>query len=142
MRTTKKILLAVLLGFALAACKKTEEVAQPKTADADTLISHALKDYPGIRYSFNPTTGKLLLLGHVLNSVDRAKIIETLQDFKFISQIDFSNVVIDELVWREINQVIAKNPAWRSTFHPGTVRHLANRHLDRSFNSRRTKANF
>ncbi|MBS0655066.1 MAG: type III secretion system inner membrane ring subunit SctD, partial [Verrucomicrobia bacterium] len=62
----------------------------------------------------NPTTGKLLLIGHVLTALDRTKIIENLQDYKFISQIDYSNIVIDELVWRNINQIIAQNPAWRS----------------------------
>lgn len=86
---------------------------QEHAANADVLISKALKDYPGIRYSFNPTTGRLLLIGHVLTSVDRNKILETLQDFKFITQLDATNVVIDEFVWREINQVISKNPAWR-----------------------------
>ena len=39
--------------------------------------------------------------------------LDILQQLKFIHYIDYSNVVVDELIWREINQVIAKNPAWR-----------------------------
>ena len=106
--------LLVVVGVGTTFLFKTQEVPQEHAADADTIISKALKDYPGIRYSFNPTTGRLLLIGHVLTQVDRNKILDTLQDFKFITQIDATNVVIDELVWREINQVISKNPAWRS----------------------------
>lgn len=106
--------LLVIVGVGTTFLFKTQEVPQEHAADADTIISKALKDYPGIRYSFNPTTGRLLLIGHVLTQVDRNKILDTLQDLKFITQLDSTNVVIDELVWREINQVIAKNPAWRS----------------------------
>lgn len=106
--------LLVIVGVGTTFLFKTQEVPQEHAANADTLISKALKDYPGIRYSFNPTTGRLLLIGHVLTPLDRNKIVEALQDFKFITSIDATNVVIDELVWREINQVISKNPAWRS----------------------------
>jgi type III secretion system YscD/HrpQ family protein len=106
--------LLVVVGVGTTFLFRTEEIPHEHAAHPDTLIAAALKDYPAIRYSFNPTTGKLLLIGHVLTPIDREKIVESLQDLKFISQIDSSNVVIDELVWREINQVIAKNPAWRS----------------------------
>lgn len=104
----------IVVGVSTTFLFKTEEVSLPKAGDADTLISKALKDYSTVRYSFNPTTGKLLLIGHVLTQIDRTKIIENLQDFKFISQIDYNNIVIDELVWRNINQVISQNPAWKS----------------------------
>lgn len=105
--------LLVIVGVGTTFLFKTQEVPQEHAKDADAIISKALKDYPGIRYSFNPTTGRLLLIGHVLTPVDRNKILETLQDLKFITSLDSTNVVIDELVWREINQVISKNPAWR-----------------------------
>ena len=39
--------------------------------------------------------------------------LDILQQLKFIRDIDYNNVVIDELVWREINQVLSKNPTWR-----------------------------
>ncbi len=106
--------LLVIVGVGTTFLFKTQEVPKERTANADTIISKALKDYPSIRYSFNPTTGRLLLIGHVLTPVDRNKILEMMQDLKFITQLDATNVVIDELVWREINQVISKNPAWRS----------------------------
>ena len=106
--------LFVIIGVGTTLLFKTEEIPQKKETDADTLISQSLKDYPNIRYSYNPTSGKLLLIGHVLTPIDRSKILDSLQDLSFISSIDYSNIIIDEYVWREINQVIAKNPAWKS----------------------------
>jgi type III secretion system YscD/HrpQ family protein len=106
--------LFVVIGVGTTMLFKTEEVPQEQIADADTLIARALKDYATVRYSFNPAAGKLLLVGHVLTGVDRSKILDNLQDLKFISQIDYSNIIIDEDVWRETNQVLAKNPAWQS----------------------------
>jgi type III secretion system YscD/HrpQ family protein len=106
--------LLVVVGIGTTFLFKTQEIEQERVSDPDTVIAQALKDYPSIRYSFNPTTGKLLLLGHVLTTVDRNRILETLQDLKFVTQIDYSNIVIDDLLWREINQLIAKNPNWRS----------------------------
>jgi len=105
--------LLIVVGVGTTFLFKTQEVEQEKVKDPDAIISATLKDFPNIRYSFNPITGKLLLLGHVLTPVERNRVIDSLQNYKFITQIDYSNVVIDEFVWREINQLIAKNPAWR-----------------------------
>lgn len=105
--------LLIVVGVGTTFLFKTEELQQEKVEKPDQIISGALQEYPSVRYSFNPATGKLLLIGHVLTSVDRSRILDALTDFKFIKEIDYSNVVIDELVWREINQLIAKNPNFR-----------------------------
>lgn len=105
--------LLIVIGVGTTFLFKTQEVAQERVENPDKVIGKALEDFPSVRYSYNPGNGKLLLLGHVLNAVDRSRIIDSLQELKFITQIDYSNVVIDELVWREINQLIAKNPNWR-----------------------------
>lgn len=106
--------LLVIVGVGTTFLFKTQEVTQEHVSDPDTILSRALKDYPAIRYSFNPTTGKLMLIGHVMTQIDRNKILDMLQDMKFITQVDSTNVVIDELVWQSINPIIAKNPNWRS----------------------------
>ncbi len=105
--------LLVIVGVGTTFLFKTQEVPHQHITDADAIISKALKDYPAIRYSFNPASGRLLLIGHVLTPLDRNQLLSNLQDLKFVTQVDATNVVIDELVWREINQVISKNPAWR-----------------------------
>ena len=114
------VVLAAITGIFIVAAIgttmlfKTQEIPHEKTKNADAIIAEALKGYPGIRYSFNPATGRLLLIGHVLTTIDRNRILDSLQGLPFVSNIDYSNVVIDELVWREINQVLAKNPDWSS----------------------------
>jgi type III secretion system YscD/HrpQ family protein len=104
----------VVAGIGTTFLFKTEEIKQPKADDEETLVGKALKEFPAIRYSFNPANGRLLLIGHLLTPLDRSRMIDDLQQLKFISSIDYSNVVIDEYVWREANQVLAKNPAWKS----------------------------
>ena len=106
--------LFVLIGVGTTMLFKTEPIIQPKTTDADSLIRDALKDYPAIRYSFNPATRTLLLVGHVLTPIDVSRILDNLSQLKFIISIDSSNIVIDEYVWKEINQVLSKNPEWKS----------------------------
>lgn len=105
--------LLIVIGVGTTFLFRTQEVPQQRIENPDKVIADALQEYPSVRYSYNPTNGKLLLLGHVLTGLDRSRIIDALQDYKFITQIDYSNVVIDELVWREINQLTAKNPNWR-----------------------------
>jgi type III secretion system YscD/HrpQ family protein len=105
--------LIMVIGIGGALLFRTEDVTTPSVINPEADISRALHGFPSIRYSYNPTNNRLLLVGHVLTTTDRSKMLDILQQIKFIRDIDFSNVVIDELVWREINQVIAKNPAWR-----------------------------
>ena len=105
--------LIMVIGIGGALLFRTEEVTTPVVINPEAEISKALSEFPAIRYSYNPTNNRLLLVGHVLTTTDRGKMLDILQQLKFIKDIDYNNVVIDELVWREINQVIAKNPAWR-----------------------------
>ncbi len=113
------VILAVLSGVILVIgvgttlLFQTEQVAQPHSANAEAMITKALVDYPSVRYSFNPSNNHVLLVGHVLTAVDRSKLLDNLKQLKFIANIDSSNVIIDELVWRETNQVLSQNPAWK-----------------------------
>ena len=105
--------LIMIIGIGGALLFRTEQVATPSVVNPEAQISKALSGFPAIRYSYNPTNNRLLLVGHVLTTADRSKMLDILQQIKFIRDIDYNNVVIDELVWREINQVLAKNPDWR-----------------------------
>ncbi len=118
--TSSLIVLAVItaiiliIGVGTTTLFHTEDVQAPKVLDPEKEIAQRLNDFPAIRYSYNPVNNRLLLIGHVLTSVDRSRMLDSLQQLKFLTNIDYSNVVIDELVYREINQILAKNPAWRS----------------------------
>lgn len=113
------VILAVITGLILAIGIGTtllfqeEEISRPTTSNPELAISKALEEMPSVRYNYNPSNNRLVVVGHVLTSVDRSKLLDNLQQLKFLAGIDVSNVVIDEFVWRETNQVLAKNPAWR-----------------------------
>ncbi|MGR3951899.1 MAG: type III secretion system inner membrane ring subunit SctD [Chlamydia sp.] len=109
------VTLAILtIGVGTATLFRTEDIRAPYVADPEKEIKERISDFPAIRFSYNSANNRLLLIGHVLTSVDRSRMIDSLQRLKFISNIDCSNVVIDELVYKEINQILTKDPEWRS----------------------------
>jgi hypothetical protein len=63
-------------------------------------------------YLSNESTGKLFLLGHVLNNVEKQELTYTLKGLTFITSID-DNVVIDEYVWQNMNALLLSNPNWQ-----------------------------
>lgn len=101
-----------LAGVAFSTLFKTRAVV-PQKINYTEELSKVLSAYPAVRYSFNEATGRLLLVGHVLTSVDQSQLLYDLHSLPFVKDID-NNIVIDEYVWREINQVLAQNPDWRA----------------------------
>ncbi len=69
--------------------------------------------FPSIKWSFNKTTGRLFLVGHLLTATDKSQLLYTLQGLKFIKSLDDTGVIIDEFVWQDINQLLANNPNWK-----------------------------
>lgn len=114
------IVLAVVIGlFALAgigtsALFRSEPVTVESQINADELIRQTLKPFPSVRYTFNPSTGRLLLLGHVTSLSEKNQLLYALQSLKFVkSSPDDTGLVIDEYVWQEVNSILADNPAWQ-----------------------------
>ena len=75
-------------------------------------VAKALKNFPEVEFSFNPATGKLFILGHVMTEIDQQEMIYQLKALNFVHSID-DNVIIDELVWENTNALLIKNPSWR-----------------------------
>ena len=100
-----------LAGVAFSTLFKTHEIAK-QTVDYNEELKKIVSNYPAVRYSYNEPLGRLLLVGHVLTAVDRSQLLYDLHSLPFVKDID-DNIVIDEFVWREINQVLAQNPDWR-----------------------------
>ena len=108
------VLTTILLvfGMTLFTLFDSQEVIEEQL-NAEKILTEALTDFPLVKFNYNKNTGKLLLLGHIFSTMDHSQLTYNLQGHKFITDID-DNVVIDELVWQEINLVITKNPNWRS----------------------------
>jgi type III secretion system YscD/HrpQ family protein len=113
------IIFATIIGlFTLAAIGTTslfheEPVVMQTQENADELIQKALAPFPAIRYTFNKSTGGLLLLGHVTTSAEKSQLLYNLQGLHFIKSIDDTGVIIDDIVWHEVNSILAENPAWK-----------------------------
>lgn len=104
------LLLIIALGGVFSLFKS--ESVTVSVADESQEVSKALKSFPEVEFSFNPSTGKLFLLGHVMTEVDQQEMMYMLRSLPFIHTID-DNVIIDELVWEGTNAIISKNPNLR-----------------------------
>jgi len=105
--------LVVVTGVAVSALFHPEELVKLEKRDLSKALEAILKPFPAVRYSFSKVTGKLLLVGHVLTSIDRHQLMYDLQAIPEISAIDDKGVIVDEYVWQEANQILARTQAWR-----------------------------
>lgn len=106
--------LFVIAGIGTTTLFKSEPVATTQVIDPSKVLTSALDPFPSVKYSYNPNTGQLLLVGHVLTTTDKSQLLYALQGLTFIKSIDDTGVIIDEYVWREINQVLEKNRDWKA----------------------------
>ena len=104
------LLLIIALGGVFSLFKS--ETVTVSVADESQEVSKALKSFPEVEFSYNPSSGKLFLLGHVMTEVDHQEMMYMLRSLHFVHSVD-DNVIIDELVWEGTNALISKNPNWR-----------------------------
>jgi type III secretion system YscD/HrpQ family protein len=99
-----------IIGIGSVSLLKTEDVkiVQINTEDQ---ITEIISDYPDIEFDLN--NSRLFVLGHVTTSVERDRLLHALRNLNYVDRID-DHIVIDELVWQETNQILSKNPSWRS----------------------------
>ncbi|MDP1835224.1 MAG: type III secretion system inner membrane ring subunit SctD [Chlamydiales bacterium] len=122
--------MVMIIGMATTSLFRTQEVVAPQI-DTKAELQKVMALAPGVNYNFNDNNGSLLLIGHVLKSVDKARLLYDLQNLQFVREINDKNLVIDELVLQNINQVIGKNPQWRGVtlMAPSAGRFVLNGYL-------------
>jgi type III secretion system YscD/HrpQ family protein len=76
-------------------------------------LTKALEIFPSVQFSFNEASGKLFLIGHVLTSIEKQELTYVLSTLPFIRSIE-DTVIIDELVWQNMNAVLQTNPNWQA----------------------------
>ncbi|MES2345633.1 MAG: type III secretion system inner membrane ring subunit SctD [Chlamydiota bacterium] len=104
---------AVLLLFGimgLVSLFKSEPIVTVEKHEGEQ-IQKAIENYKDVQFSFNEMSGKLFLVGHVLTTVDKQELTYTLRNFPFVLEID-DNVVVDELVWQNMNALLMTNSSW------------------------------
>ena len=105
--------LFVVVGIGTTTLFQAEPVTEKRAFNVGQLMDDAISPFSSVRFSFNRSTGSLLLVGHVITPSEKNQLMYNLQGLDFIRHIDDSGIVIDEYVWREMNQVLAKNPKWK-----------------------------
>jgi len=101
----------LILFVAAVSLFHTEQVVMPAKNEGEQ-IADVTKKYPGIQFSYNNGSGKLFLTGHVITPVEKQELLYQLRGLKFLGKIE-DTVVIDELVWENINALLVTNPAWQ-----------------------------
>ena len=102
------LLMSSFFVISLFQTEKIENVQVDRTKE----MEFVLEGYPELQYSYTASTGRLLILGHVLTAVDRSQILYRAKQLEFVKHVD-DNIVVDEYIWQENNQVIGKNPDWQ-----------------------------
>lgn len=76
-------------------------------------IEEVIAKFPDVQFTFNESSGKLFLLGHVLTQVEKQELMYAIKNLSFVNSID-DNVVIDEYVWQNMNALLLSNPSWQA----------------------------
>lgn len=130
------VMAAVLAGvlfvgfFGMISLFRTETVVVKK-ADDGKKIEKALAKFPGVIYSYNEPSGKLFLTGHVMTTIDHQELLYTLKEMPFVENYE-DNVIVDELVWQNMNALLSRNPDWTgvSLYGPGPGRFVLRGYVD------------
>ena len=102
---------ALIAGFAgMLALFNASTVVIP-VVDHTGEIKEALSGFEEVQFSYNPANGKIFLVGHVLTSVDKQKVLYQIGNLPFIKNVE-DNIVVDELVWENTNALLMTNPNW------------------------------
>ncbi len=111
-------LVAFFSFFSLFKSKTVEIVHKDPVEEIREALSSSR--FSDVQFSFNPTSGKLFLVGHVLNSVDYQEMRHHLSQIPFILDVE-DTVVIDEGVSKIMNDLFSSNSLWKGI----TVRTIA-----------------
>lgn len=76
-------------------------------------IQEIFKEIPSVHYSFTPSSGMLFLTGHLLTNVEHQELLYHLKQIPTILTIEDA-IIIDESVWKMMNELLGSNPNWRS----------------------------
>ncbi len=103
------IVFIIFLSFFGLFKSKTIEVASKDSTDK---IKKATQTFEDVRFSYNPSGGNLFLVGHVLTNIEKNELMYNIGQLSFVENTE-DNVVVDELVWKNFNDVLMENENWR-----------------------------
>lgn len=99
--------LAVLVGIGMVSLFQSHPVERVEK-DYLAELQGVMKDYPAVRFTYNKSSNKLFLMGHVRSGIEHNELLYKLQGLPFIKGIE-DNIVNDEAVWQEMNILLSKH---------------------------------
>jgi type III secretion system YscD/HrpQ family protein len=102
------IFVIFLSFFSLFKSQSIDVVKKAPQKDIEKIVT----DYEDVNYTYNPASGHLFIVGHVLTGVKHQELLYSLKELPFLEKID-DNVIIDELVWKNMNETLSSNEEWR-----------------------------
>ncbi len=90
---------------------KTHKIEVISQKEEHKILQENLRAFPDVQFSFNPPSGKLFLLGHVISSVEKQELLYKIENLPFVHSIE-DNVIVDELIWENTNALLLTNPNW------------------------------
>lgn len=103
--------LIVLFGAGAISLFQSKEIHQ-NPRDYMVELQKAFANFSKVEYTFNSTTGKLFIVGHVATGVKKSELLYNLRGLDFIKGVE-DNVVNDEAIWQETNILLSKNPDFK-----------------------------
>ena len=105
----------LIAGFVSLISLFNPQKVDVKRPDDMSFIETTLRSYPSVQFSYNSSSGKLFLTGHLLTSIDKQELMYALNQPEKMLVID-DNVVVDELVWQNMNALLATNQNWEGIY--------------------------
>jgi type III secretion system YscD/HrpQ family protein len=102
-------LIAFVSFFSLFKPNEIEVVCK----NPNTKIQKGLAKFEDVQFSFNPASGKLFLVGHVLSAVEAQEMLFRIGEMDCINTVE-NNVVVDEYVDKMMNDLLSSNPLFRA----------------------------
>ncbi|MDR2539455.1 MAG: type III secretion system inner membrane ring subunit SctD [Chlamydiales bacterium] len=99
---------------------KTDKIEIVSSKEEHKILQENLSAFPSVQFSFNPPNGKLFLLGHIINTVEKQELLYKMENLPFVRSIE-DNVIVDELIWENINALLLTNPNWVGVSLSSTV---------------------
>ncbi|CAM0116763.1 type III secretion system inner membrane ring subunit SctD [Rhabdochlamydiaceae symbiont of Dictyostelium giganteum] len=106
------ITLLLTLFAGMISLFQEEHLQKPPKHESEQ-IQEITANYPAIQFSYNEGSRKLFITGHVLLPVEKQELIYQLSGLSFLNTLDDQSVVIDELVWENMNALLMTNPEWQ-----------------------------
>lgn len=106
-------LILILAGIVSTLSLFKSQTVEMAHVDEEAEIGTIISRFPGVEFSFNKPSGKVFLLGDVLTEVEKQELLYLVRTLPFVTSIE-DNVMIDEIIWSDINAFLSRNPNWRA----------------------------